>query len=740
MNNDKCNICKGGNLKSVIELKNQKNTSLFPIYGEAVNLPEYPIQLSLCENCGLIQLNQTANPDLMYKTGNYGYKSSISNTMKNHLKQYNEEIQSKKLLTDKSIVLDIGCNDGTFLKYYDERIMRIGVDPTGEQFKQYYNNTNIKLISDYFTNDVFVKHNADLKCDIVTSICMFYDLPDPVKFAKDIHNILSDNGIWSCEQSYLLTMLKTNSLDTICHEHLEYYCLTPVKKIADMAGFKIIDIKFNESNGGSFRIYFCKKSCTEYDECTELMQEILSDEEKYNVKSVETYSKFMKSCNSELKKLTDMLNVIKQNKKRAYLYGASTKGNCILQHCNITEDTVKYAVERNPDKIGRSTITGIEIISEETMRENPPDYLVVLPWHFKKEIIEREKEYLDNGGQFIFYFPNFEIISNREKVLVTGCDGYIGNYVKQQFSKNNLYGISRHNRENIKHEENIIKFLGDISDKEFLKNCINIINPDKIIHLASVTSSIDAYNTPYNTINNNGNVCVEICDILHNIYLKTGKKIKFFNASSSEIYKDHIQYDLDDKEGDISLSNMKNLHPYSIGKILATQTTTFYREKYDLPFSNGIIFTVQSSEKSNKFLFGKIKEHIQKIISGNKEILNIGSLNSMRNIIHPFDVSTAIETILNQTTGDDYLICGDKSYLILDLVKQIYLLNGININYNEDTNQFKYNNEVTVDLNKKIDGLEQQNVNITGKHSKLTNIGWKQKYSIDDIINEFKII
>tara|TARA_Y100000816_G_scaffold117469_1_gene82380 strand:- start:12405 stop:14621 length:2217 start_codon:yes stop_codon:yes gene_type:complete len=738
MNKEVCNICKNNNLKKVIELKNQKNTSLFPLYGEGVNLPEYPIQLSLCENCGLIQLNQTANPDLMYKTGSYGYKSSISNTMKNHLKQYNEEIQSKKFLTKNSVVLDIGCNDGTFLKYYSNQITRIGIDPTGDQFKDYYNNTNIKLIADYFTSDVFVEHNDNLKCDIVTSICMFYDLPEPVQFAKDIHNILSDNGIWSCEQSYLLTMLKTNSLDTICHEHLEYYCLTPVKKIADMAGFKIIDIKFNESNGGSFRIYFCKRSCTEYDECTELIQEILSDEHNYNVKSVETYNTFMELCNSELKKLTDFLDVIKINKKRAYLYGASTKGNCILQHCNITEDTVKYAVERNPDKIGRSTITGIEIISEETMRENPPDYLVVLPWHFKKEIIEREKEYLDNGGQFIFYFPNFEIISNREKVLVTGCDGYIGNYVKNIFTNKNLYGISRTN--SFDSIDKTVKFVGDINDKQFLKKCVKIINPDKIIHLASVTSSIDAYNTPYNTINSNGNVCLEICDILHNIYQKTGKKTKFFNASSSEIYKDHIVYELDDEEGNNSLSNMKNLHPYSIGKILGTQSVSFYRNKYNLPFSNGIIFTVQSAEKSNKFLFGKIKEHIQKIISGNKEILKIGSLNSLRNIIHPYDTANAINYILNETTGDDYLICGDKSYLILDLVKQIYLLNGININYNEHTNQFKYNNEVIVDLNKKIDGLEQQNVNITGKHSKLINIGWKQKYSIDDIINEFKII
>jgi SAM-dependent methyltransferase len=261
-----CYICKTAT-KPVISLSNQKNTSLFPKYGEHEKEITYPILLSLCENCGLVQLNNTATPDSMYKTGQYGYKSSISNTMRHHLKSYNDDMLTKKKITTESVVLDIGCNDGTFLKYYDMDCVKIGIDPTGAQFKEYYEDSNITLISDYFTKDIFLNKCGNIKCDIITSICMFYDLPDPVEFARDIYSVLDDDGIWSCEQSYLLTMLKTNSLDTICHEHLEYYCLTPIKKIADMVGFKIIDIKFNSSNGGSFRIYFCKKMCKLYDEC-----------------------------------------------------------------------------------------------------------------------------------------------------------------------------------------------------------------------------------------------------------------------------------------------------------------------------------------------------------------------------------------------------------------------------------------------------------------------------------------
>ena len=154
------------------------------------------------------------------------------------------------------------------LHFYDDNIRRIGCDPTGEQFKEFYH--DMELLPDYFTKENIINKFGDIKFNIITSICMFYDLPDPVQFAKDIHDLLDDNGIWTCEQSYLLTMLKTNSLDTICHEHLEYYALTQIKEIADRANLKIIDIKFNDSNGGSFRIYFAKKNCSTYNECTDL--------------------------------------------------------------------------------------------------------------------------------------------------------------------------------------------------------------------------------------------------------------------------------------------------------------------------------------------------------------------------------------------------------------------------------------------------------------------------------------
>ena len=208
-----CRICKSENLKNVIDLGEQIITSRFPEPGEIV--PKTNITLCMCQDCYLLQLNSTTNNDEMYEHL-YGYRSGLNNTMRTHLKEYQEEILSKVKLTKGDTILDIGSNDATMLNYYSSDYIRIGMDPTGIQFKEFYG--SVELIPDYFNAKNF---KFPQKCKIVSSISMFYDLPDPVQFAKDIHSILDDSGIWTCEQSYMLTMIETNSIDTICHEHLD---------------------------------------------------------------------------------------------------------------------------------------------------------------------------------------------------------------------------------------------------------------------------------------------------------------------------------------------------------------------------------------------------------------------------------------------------------------------------------------------------------------------------------------
>jgi len=716
-----CRLCKNVNITDIIPLGEQYITSRFPLYGD-FSTPKTSITLCMCQECGLVQLKESTNSCELYEH-EYGYRSGINQTMRTHLQKYQEEILSKIDLYPNDVIADIGSNDSTMLQYYSENYRRIGIDPTGKQFSKYYG--KVELLPTYFTYDNFINAFGEIKCKVVSSICMFYDLPDPVQFAKDVYNILDINGIWTCEQSYLPEMIKTNSIDTICHEHLEYYSLHQIKDISDRSGFKIIDVRFNSSNGGSFRVYFAKRESSIHTEAISLVNAILAEESKYGVMTIDLYKQFIKNVNCEVEKLVSFIKTVKRNGKKVYIYGASTKGNCLLQYANIDQSLVTYAVERNPNKIGKMTSTGIEIISEETMRGNPPDYLLVLPWHFKEEIINREEVFLKNGGQFIFPFPKLDIIGNKPKLLLTGCDGMISHYIKQQFTDYNLYGITR--KSDFICESNITKFSFDMNQIEKLEQTILTINPDVIVHMASISSSKYAFENPLETLYSNGMFTGMLCDIIYKNRLGT----KLFNASSSEIYKGHIDYTVSEDD-----TNMYHTHPYSIAKTMGHNIIKFYRETYNCPFSNGVIFTTESPLKTPVFLLNKVVQHIKASLHSESIIpLVVGNLDSYRNILHASDVANAIHVILTQHSGNDYLICNTESNKVYDLVCKLYENAGIllerrnNSLYKKDTDIKVI--EITETLNN-----EMKPTNIRGYPEKLLKIGWTPSISINDILVE----
>lgn len=390
-----CRICKTSNTEPVIDLGDQVITSRFPVHGDW-STPKTHICLIQCRDCGLVQLRDLVDSAELYEHL-YGYRSGLNPMMRAHLEQYNRELQAKVNLAPGDAVLDIGSNDATFLRVYPDTVTRVGCDPTGTQFAEFYD--GLTLFPTYFT-EAAVK---GLKFKAVSSISMFYDLPDPVQFAKDIHSVLTDDGIWTLEQSYIGTMLERNSIDTICHEHVEYYALRQIKRIMDLAGFVIVDVSKNDCNGGSFRIYVAKSGVESPD-----VKVWLEAEAQAKLDDPETYRTFERNCWAEVTKLKAYLAA----NRNTYIYGASTKGNCLLQYAGITELEVPYAVERNPEKVGKMTSTGIPIISEETMRAAPPDSLLVLPWHFRPAILEREADFLRRGGKLLFPFPTFEIVGS----------------------------------------------------------------------------------------------------------------------------------------------------------------------------------------------------------------------------------------------------------------------------------------------------------------------------------------
>lgn len=412
----KCRICGNANLKSIVNLGKQSLTGIFP--GLSQEVDEGPLELVKCipdksslSVCGLVQLKHSFENTKMYGE-NYGYRSGLNQSMVNHLNEITQEIKQLVKLCENDLVIDIGSNDGTLLKSYGiKNLDYVGMDPTGIKFKKFYPDY-ITLVPDFFSAENIMKIRGKRKARVITSIAMFYDLEDPIEFANDIAEILSEDGIWVMEQSYLPAMLQTNSYDTICHEHLEFYCLSQIEWIVKAAGMKVINVSLNDSNGGSFRVTIAKQK-TEYkmDKSVEHLRQYELDKE---MDTLQPYVRFNQSIENHKKDIMDFFAQVHIEGKRVYGYGASTKGNVFLQYCGITSRDIVAIAEVNEDKFGHVTPgTGIPIISEKDAKSERPDYFIVLPWHFKKNILEKEKDYiLNNNCKFIFPLPKLEIIDS----------------------------------------------------------------------------------------------------------------------------------------------------------------------------------------------------------------------------------------------------------------------------------------------------------------------------------------
>lgn len=398
-----CRSCKSKKLSKVFSLGKQTLTGIFPPSKNA-KITKGNLSLILCNQCKLLQLENNFNPNEMYGE-NYGYMSSLNKSMMTHLKLKALNFQKKYNLKSGQNILDIGSNDGTFLSYFNKNFNLFGCDPTIKKFSRYYRK-DIKQMPNFFTGDLF----KDKKFNLITSISMFYDLPDPSKFAKEINSILDKNGVWHIELSYMPMMLKNISYDTICHEHLEYYSLKSLKYLLDKAGLKIISLAFNQINGGSIELDVAKKK-SKFKEIKQLISWVLESEKRNKYNEISRQKDFFKQCINHKFLLKKLLITLKKQNKKVYGYGASTKGNVILQFSKIDSKLIKYIGEVNKFKFNKYTPgSKIKIVSEKQLKKLKPDYLLVLPWHFKDHILKREHQYLKNGGKFIFPLPDIEII------------------------------------------------------------------------------------------------------------------------------------------------------------------------------------------------------------------------------------------------------------------------------------------------------------------------------------------
>lgn len=413
---DTCRICDSKSLISILNLGEQYLANYSPKSNDVVPFKEkLPLELIRCDKyanpnaCGLVQLRHTTPPNLMYDR--YFYRSGINQTMTDNLNEIVKHAISKIKLNLNDLVVDIGCNDGTLLQNYKQLPVRsVGFDPA-KNMLQFSKQSGATIITEFFSSDEFIKNFGNEKAKIITSIAMFYDLENPNKFVEDIAKILHPDGIWILELSYLPLMLSQNAFDTIVHEHLEYYHIDVLEFLLSKFDLKVVDIQLNDINGGSFRVFVQHKNKLINHESLKRITELRESEKNLHLDTNQPFDSFITRVTAEKSKLTTFIKNEVSKGKIIHCYGASTKGNTLLQFYNLDNKLIQFISDRNPDKWGRRTIgTDIPIISEDESHLMNPDYFLILPWHFINEFKEREKTYLKNGGKLIVPLPQFKIL------------------------------------------------------------------------------------------------------------------------------------------------------------------------------------------------------------------------------------------------------------------------------------------------------------------------------------------
>jgi cyclopropane fatty-acyl-phospholipid synthase-like methyltransferase len=407
------------NMKSYMDLGSYYVSDFVSNPEESNNRKKYSLDLVYDADIKAVRFRELAPPETMW--GKYWYRSGINHSMKMELKSIVDEITKRIKLTDNDVWLDIACNDGTMFSFIPNNLIKLGIDPCDDSYYQESSKLAHCVIQEYFSKEAFQKTSyKDRKCKVVTSIAMFYDLEKPAQFISDIYDILEDDGVWVMQLSYTPLMIEQVAFDNICHEHTYYHSLNSIKILAEQQNMKVVDAEVNDANGGSIRVYIQKQIAKPQsfgnahlrDVCKFRINSLLNYEDsKVDISDPNIWIEFHKKIDLLKKETVDFIRSEKAKGKIIAGYGASTKGNTLLQYFGLDSNDISFIAERSERKYGLLTVgTNIPIISEDEMRQRKPDYLLVLPWTFINEFIEREQEFLNQGGKFIVPCPQFEII------------------------------------------------------------------------------------------------------------------------------------------------------------------------------------------------------------------------------------------------------------------------------------------------------------------------------------------
>lgn len=395
----KCRLCGSDKLEFIFSVGDQYINDFVPADRVGQGL-RAPLDLVMCGNCTLIQLRHTAPQELLYSR-HYWYRSGVTETMRAALRDVAQAVEELVDLKPGDAVLDIGANDGTLLAaYLEPDLIKIGCEPADNLIDLLKANTKY-VMHDFWTFESFSKHAAQWnasKCKVITALGMFYDLENPNKFIGDAAKALAPDGVLVAQLMCLASMLKQNDLGNICHEHIEYYSLESLRYLFENNGLEIFKIEENDVNGGSYRIF-----------ARHLNKGSIPFDEKFTVADILA---FRDRIDENKRECVEFIKQEVARGKTIYVYGASTKGNVILQYYDLGTGLITAAAERSPEKFGKYTVgSWIPIVSEEEARARQPDYFLVLPWAFFDEFYRREANWRAKGGKFIVPLPEFRVVA-----------------------------------------------------------------------------------------------------------------------------------------------------------------------------------------------------------------------------------------------------------------------------------------------------------------------------------------
>lgn len=725
-----CRICRSTDLRLIYDLGQFYSCGYFPPTKQIDNTLIAPLCMVRCNTCELVQLKHNYDQEDLFRN-TYGYRSGLNSSMSIHLASIVKTIIEKISLSKGDYVLDIGSNDGTLLKAYPSiGLKTVGIDPSITQFREYYPE-DIAVHADFFTANSFFQISENNKATIVTSISMFYDLPDPNQFVADIAKILQTEGLWVFEQSYLPLMLERNSFDTICHEHLEYYGLKQIIFLLKRHNLRVMDVEFNDTNGGSFCVYACHDSAR-FSSNAAKIETILENEEAIlgAGENIKTFQNFWNRIEKTKENLLQFLLKCKSLGKRVHGYGASTKGNTLLQYFGISSGLIEGVSDCNSTKWGCYTPGSfIPIISEDESRKLCPDYYVVLPWHFRDNFLIRERTFLEKGGKFIFPLPEFEVVEHTSlrqtrshsiipTAVIIGSNGQDGYYLsKYLFNKGyEIFGINRNTVfKNLSSKVHAV----DITDRTQVAEFLHRIKPTEIYYLAAHHRSTETQENKDTYHEFESSHAIHVAGLLN--FLDGVERhcppSRLFYAASSHIFGDPVQ---------IPQTEETAFRPhcaYGITKANAIEISRYYRKTKNIFVSTGILYNHESPRRNTQFVTRKIVQAAVKIKMGLSHSLTLGDLTAKVDWGSAMDYIVAMHKILATEAADDFIIATGELHTIKEFADIAFRALGLNsANYlREDSSLIR----------------KRKTAQLVGNPLKLKTItGWSPTLSFTDLVEQ----